>query len=154
MLFVRGSRPPKIPVSVSGGTHSRHEDAEALDRCLAGRELMAPRTDRTTRIPSGVASPVTTNHAAKGPVFVNLRNADHLKNWVPGGTDSRHEGTEALDCCFRGPLLDCCFRGPLALALLGGRQQPAIGVQGVGFRVNQGGVLSSYTSILGVYACG
>ena len=30
-----------------------------------GRELMAPRTDRTNRIPSGVASPVATNHAAK-----------------------------------------------------------------------------------------
>ena len=30
-----------------------------------GPKLMAPRTDRTTRIPSGVASPVTTNHAAK-----------------------------------------------------------------------------------------
>ena len=40
---------------------------------------MAPRTDRTTRIPSGVTSPVTTNHAAKGSVFVNLRNASNLK---------------------------------------------------------------------------
>ena len=39
-----------------------------------GRELMAPRTDHTTRIPSGVASPVTKNHAAKGSVFSNLRN--------------------------------------------------------------------------------
>ena len=38
-----------------------------------GRELMAPRTDRTTRIPSGVVFPVTTNHAAKGSVFVNLK---------------------------------------------------------------------------------
>ena len=37
-----------------------------------GKERMAPRTDRTTRIPSGVASPVTTKHAAKGSVFVNL----------------------------------------------------------------------------------
>ena len=41
---------------------------------------MAPRTDRTTRIPSGVASPVTTNHAAKGAVFVNSRNDGNLKN--------------------------------------------------------------------------
>ena len=48
---------------------------------------MAPRTDRTTPvgcrvrypIPSDVASPVTTNHAAKGSVFVNLRNAGNLK---------------------------------------------------------------------------
>ena len=39
---------------------------------------MAPRTDRTTRIPSGVASPLTTNHAAKGSVFVNLRNPGNL----------------------------------------------------------------------------
>ena len=35
---------------------------------------MAPRSDRTTRIPSVVASPVTTNRAAKGSVFVNLSN--------------------------------------------------------------------------------
>ena len=40
---------------------------------------MAPRTDRATRIPSGVASPVTTNHAAKGSAFVNLRNPGNLK---------------------------------------------------------------------------
>jgi hypothetical protein len=40
---------------------------------------MAPRTDRTTRIPSGVASSVTTKHAAKGSVFVNLRNAGNSK---------------------------------------------------------------------------
>jgi len=45
-----------------------------------GRELMAPKTDRTTRISSGVASPVITNHAAKGSVFVNLRNTGNLKN--------------------------------------------------------------------------
>ena len=30
---------------------------------------------------SGVASPVTTNHAARESVFVNLRNAGNLKNW-------------------------------------------------------------------------
>ena len=40
---------------------------------------MAPRTDRTTRIPSGVASPVTANHAAKESVFVDLRNAGNLE---------------------------------------------------------------------------
>ena len=39
---------------------------------------MAPRTDRTTRVLSGVASPVTTNHAAKGSVFVKRQQ---LKNW-------------------------------------------------------------------------
>ena len=43
-----------------------------------GRRLMAPRTDRMTRIPSGVASRVTTNHAAKGSVFVKLRNAGNF----------------------------------------------------------------------------
>jgi len=40
---------------------------------------MAPRTDRTTRVLSGVASPLTSNHAAKGSVFVDLRNADNLQ---------------------------------------------------------------------------
>ena len=35
------------------------------------KKLMAPRTDRTTRIPSGVASLVTTKHAAEGSVIVN-----------------------------------------------------------------------------------
>ena len=40
---------------------------------------MASRTDRTGRITSGGASPITTNHAAKGSVFVNLRNAGNLK---------------------------------------------------------------------------
>ena len=40
---------------------------------------MAPRTDRVTRIPSGVASPVTTNRAEKGSVCVSLRNSGNLK---------------------------------------------------------------------------
>jgi hypothetical protein len=44
-----------------------------------GGELLAPTIDRTTCNPSGVASPVTTNHAAQGSVLVNLRNADNLK---------------------------------------------------------------------------
>jgi len=48
-------------------------------KATMGRELMAPRTDHTTRIPSGVTSPVTTNHAAKGSVFVNLRNGGNLQ---------------------------------------------------------------------------
>ena len=47
---------------------------------LAIRELMAPRTDCTTRISSGVASPVTEHHAAKGSVFVSLRNAGSFKS--------------------------------------------------------------------------
>ena len=45
---------------------------------MMGRELMAPRTNRTTRISSSVASPVTAN--PKGPVLVNLRNNGRLKN--------------------------------------------------------------------------
>ena len=40
-----------------------------------GMELMAPRTDRTTRI----SSAVTTDHAAKGSVFVNLTTPGNLK---------------------------------------------------------------------------
>ena len=40
---------------------------------------MATKNDRTTRIPSGVASPVTTEHAAKGSVFVNPRNTGDLE---------------------------------------------------------------------------
>ena len=36
----------------------------------------------TMRIPSGVASPATTNHATKGSVCVNLRGASNLKYWL------------------------------------------------------------------------
>ena len=36
---------------------------------------MAPRTDRTRRIPSSVASPVTTNHAC---VWVKLKNGGNF----------------------------------------------------------------------------
>ena len=43
-------------------------------------ELMAPRTDRTTRIPSGVASPISTSHEANGCMFVNLKNTSNLRN--------------------------------------------------------------------------
>ena len=50
-------------------------------KATMGRKLMTPRTDRTTRIPSGVASPVTTNHAATGSMFVNLSNTGNFKKW-------------------------------------------------------------------------
>ena len=53
------------------GTTNRSDCRKAL----MGRELMTPGTDRTTRIPSGVAYPITTNYTAKGSVFVNSRNA-------------------------------------------------------------------------------
>ena len=48
-------------------------------KATMGGQLMAPRTNRTTRIPSGVTSPITTKHAAKGSLFVDLRNTDNLK---------------------------------------------------------------------------
>ena len=44
---------------------------------------MAPRTDRTTRIPSDVAPAIIINDAAKGSVFDNSRNAGNLKCWPP-----------------------------------------------------------------------
>ena len=42
-------------------------------RATMGRELMAPSTDLTTRIPSSVESLVTTVHEAKGSMCVSLR---------------------------------------------------------------------------------
>ena len=65
-------------------------------KATMGRELMAPKTDRTTRIPSGVASPVTTNYAAKGPVFINVGNAGNLKNLA------HSVGLATQDCCSYG----------------------------------------------------
>ena len=62
--------------TLRGGRTRRRSEGRTV---TTGRELMAPRTDRTTRIPSVVASPVTTNHAANGSVFVNLRNGGNLK---------------------------------------------------------------------------
>ena len=41
-----------------------------------GRELMAPRIDRTTRI----VSSITTSHPGKGSAFVDLRNAGNFKS--------------------------------------------------------------------------
>ena len=38
-----------------------------------GERANGSKTDRTTRIPSGVASPLSMNHAVKGSVFVNLK---------------------------------------------------------------------------------
>ena len=37
-----------------------------------GKRANGSKTDRTTRIPSGVASPLGMDHAAKGSVFVHL----------------------------------------------------------------------------------
>ena len=61
-----------------------------------GRELMAPRTDHTTRVPSSVASSVTTNHAAKGSVFVDLKNAGNAK---------KHEDACTLGMLHQGDIL-------------------------------------------------
>jgi hypothetical protein len=53
---------------------------------------MSPITDRTMRIPSGVASPITTNHAVTGSVFVKLTNPGNLKIGLQGShlTESRN----------------------------------------------------------------
>ena len=50
------------PVLEGGRIPLEHRSRKAT----MGRELMALRSDRTTRIPPGVASPVTTNHAGVG----------------------------------------------------------------------------------------
>ena len=69
-----------------------------------GRELMTPRTDRTTRIPSGVASPVTTNHTERFRVS-QLDKCRQLKKMalklVPediatGAADAFRRGVEAV----------------------------------------------------------
>ena len=48
-----------------------------------------PRTDHTTRIPSGVASPFSTSHEANGCMFVNLRNAGNLIKFALGALELR-----------------------------------------------------------------
>ena len=63
---------------------------------------MASRIDRTTRIPSGVASPVTTDHAAKVSVLVNLRYVGNLKKGPPRG------GRPCRRCAPRAPLPGPC----------------------------------------------
>ena len=43
--------------------------------------------------PSAVAFPVTTNHAAKGSVFINLKSSGNLKNCsTTGGAQEPEEG--------------------------------------------------------------
>ena len=82
-------------------------------RCQSvGGGVMAPRTDRTTRIPPGVASPVSTNHAAKGSAFCHLRNTGNLKNWPAPDPGVRLDclicaisGLDCLICAISG--LDC-----------------------------------------------
>ena len=59
----------------------KHLQVVAPSQHPMGRELLASRSDRTTRIPPGVASLVTTNHAAKGSVFGNVKCAGSFKNW-------------------------------------------------------------------------
>ena len=50
-----------------------------------------PSTDRTTRFASAVASSLTTNHAAKRSVFVNLETPGDLKQIVA------HDGSSGAD---------------------------------------------------------
>ena len=83
-----------------------------LEKATMGGELMAPITDRTT----GVTSPVTTNHAAKGCVFVNLRNAGSR------ASEFRVQGSG-----FRVQGAGCRV------------QDPGFRVQGQGFRVQGAG---------------
>ena len=57
-----------------------------------GRSLMALRTDRTTRIPSSVASQITSNHAAEGCLFVRLRNVGNFENAHDRGSGADSSG--------------------------------------------------------------
>ena len=110
--------------------------------CSMGRELTAPRTDRTTRIPSGVTSPVTTNHAAKGSVFVDLRNAATSKIGPRRGRRSRPCLTAPPDpagvlqgerLCFSGCASGTAFRDSVcasASVLQGQRSGTASVLQG------------------------
>ena len=52
------------PTDVEEVPGARGDDERRV--VFVGREIVAPRPDRTTRIPSGVASPLTTNQQ-KGP---------------------------------------------------------------------------------------
>ena len=60
-----------------------------------GRGLMAPRTDYATPIPSGVASPVTTNH---GSSCCQLQKYRQLKYWPRNAAlgDVRGAGRKGL----------------------------------------------------------
>ena len=78
------------------GSDEAEGDDIALRKATMGRKPMAPRNDRTTRIPSSVVSPVTTNHAAKGSVFVNSRNAGNLKTGSPGSDKAEGDRMVAL----------------------------------------------------------
>ena len=53
---------------------------KASQKATIERELMAPRTHRTSRILSSVASLITTKHAAKGSVFVSPRKAGNVRD--------------------------------------------------------------------------
>ena len=65
-------------------------------KATMGRELMALRTDHTTRIPSAVAFPVTTHHAANESVFVDLINAGGLKDWLLKNMLGRESGGRSI----------------------------------------------------------
>jgi len=70
---------------------------------------MAPRTDHMMRIPSGVTSTIITNHATKGSVFINLRNAGNLRIGVLGREltvadfSGRQSGEKSVSAGGRGP---------------------------------------------------
>ena len=66
---------------------------------------MAPRTHRTTRIPSGVASPVTSNYAVKGVVLVNLRDTGDSKSARGVGREGAERRASRLLHVPRGPAI-------------------------------------------------
>jgi len=72
------------PRGRSGSTRASRWRRTRTASTTTPRELMATRTDRTTRILSGVASPMSTSHEANGCMFHNLKNAGNLKHWPTG----------------------------------------------------------------------
>ena len=64
-------------------------------KCTSVHVMLGRRTDRTTRIPTGVASPISTSHEANGCMFVKLRNAGNLNICPPEMyLGPRHVGAE------------------------------------------------------------
>ena len=68
------ARPPPPQKAPHGGFH-----LETLMIYMTNEHGNAPELQEQVCETTGVASPVTTNHAAKGSLCVNLRNAGNLK---------------------------------------------------------------------------
>ena len=63
----------------AANSHTLVEFATRLLDASTAHRSQVDRSNRTKHIPFGFASPVTTSHAAKGSVFVDLRNCSNLK---------------------------------------------------------------------------